>query len=341
MTAAARAAPRRHRVVADPAALPSASFDDIIYFGSDAERIERLQGLLATGGVIDIVQGGAPIGRAVAVDVGRIHYDLTRWVGTTGSSAADGYAMAPADGELRAGDRVAVIGAAGPMGFMHVIRTASSALPGLSLTAIDIDVARLAHLARSAGPLAASRGIPAVFVNSRTTQVEPGFTLRRRDGPGTATRRAGGGAGGPLAPGSASSPGSPPGPGPQLDLDAVITNGIYLFGTSGSRIPDMQAVLRKLENGELDTNISVDAITGMEGVRDALDAVEARTSGGKIVVYPSLHDLGMVRLSELPARFPTVAAGLADGQWTRAAEDALLAVAADQGAAARPGAGAE
>ena len=61
----------------------------------------------------------------------------------------------------------------------------------------------------------------------------------------------------------------------------------------------------------------------MEGVRDALAAVDARTSGGKIVVYPALHELGMVRLAELAERLPGVAAGLRDGCWTRAAEEAL------------------
>jgi threonine dehydrogenase-like Zn-dependent dehydrogenase len=315
-------------VAPDASLLAAESFDDIVYFGADAARIEQLQGLLATGGVIDLVLGGIRIGRPVAVDVGRIHYDLTRWVGTPGRSAADGYAIAPADGELCAGDRVAVIGAAGPMGFMHVVRTASSALPGLSLTAVDIDDARLAHLADVAGPLAASRGIPAAFLNSRTTPLDPGFSYLAvmvpapplvsqavdLAGPGARINVFAGFAAGTRA---------------AIDLDAVLAKSAYLFGTSGSQIPDMQAVLAKLECGELDTNISVDAITGMEGVTDALAAVEARTTGGKIVVYPALHDLGLVRLSELAARFPGVAAALVDGRWTRAAEDALLATAGD------------
>ena len=315
-------------VAADASLLPAESFDDIVYFGADADRIEQLQGLLATGGVIDIVLGGDRIGRPVAVDVGRIHYDLTRWVGTPGGSAADGYAIAPADGELRAGDRVAVIGAAGPMGFMHVVRTASSALPGLSLSAVDIDDARLAHLADVAGPLAASRGIPAVFLNSRTTPLEPGFSYVAVMVPAPplvaqAVDLAGDGARINIFAGFAA------GTRAAIDLDAVLAKGVYLFGTSGSQIPDMETVLGKLERGELDTNISVDAITGMEGVTDALAAVEARTSGGKIVVYPALHDLGMVRLSELAARLPAVARELRDGRWTRAAEDALLSAAAD------------
>lgn len=313
-------------------ALPVESFDDVVYFGADADRLEQLQGLLATRGVVDIVLGGRRIGRPVAVDVGRIHYDLTRWVGTPGDRAADGYAIAPADGELRAGDRVAVIGAAGPMGFMHVVRTATSALPGLSLAAVDIDDARLAHLEEVAGPLAASRGIPAVFLNSRTTQLEPGFTYVAVMVPAPplvsqAVDLAGKGARINVFAGFAA------GTRAAIDLDAVLAKGIYLFGTSGSQIPDMQAVLAKLERGELDTNISVDAITGMEGVPDALAAVEARTSGGKIVVYPALHDLGMVRLSELAARLPAVARGLQDGRWTRAAEDALMASAAGAGEA--------
>jgi L-sorbose 1-phosphate reductase len=314
---------------AEPDALPAESFDDIVYFGADADRIEQLQGLLAPRGVLDIVLGGRRIGRPVAVDVGRIHYDLTRWVGTTGAAAADGYAIAPADGELRAGDRVAVIGAAGPMGFMHVIRTVTSTLPGLTLTAVDIDDARLAHLAGIAGPLAASRGIPAVFLNSRTTRPEPGFSYVAVMVPAP-----------PLVAEAVDLAadrcrinifaGFAAGTRAALDLDAVLAKGVYLFGTSGSEIPDMKTVIGKLERGELDTNVSVDAITGMEGVREALGAVEARTSGGKIVVYPALHELGMVRLSELAGPLPAVAAGLRDGCWTRAAEDALLAAAADE-----------
>ena len=311
-------------------ALPAASFDDIVYFGADPDRVEQLEGLLATGGVIDIVLGGEHLGRTVAVDVGRIHYDLTRWVGTPGTDAAAGYAMAPADGELRPGDRVAVIGAAGPMGFMHVIRTVSSALPGLTMTAIDIDEARLAHLASTAGPLAASRGIPASFVNSRTTALDAGFSYVAVMVPAPplvaqAVELAAAGARINVFAGFAA------GTRAALDLDAVIARGIFLFGTSGSQIPDMATVLRRLERGELDTNISVDAITGMEGVTEALAAVEARTSGGKIVVYPALHELGMVRLAELGERLPSVAVALRDGRWTRAAEEALLAVAAEDG----------
>jgi hypothetical protein len=113
----------------------------------------------------------------------------------------------------------------------------------------------------------------------------------------------------------------------EVDLNRYLEQRCYFLGTSGSGIPDMKAVLRKVESGELDTNISLDAVAGFEGVADALAAVEARTSSGKIMVYPALTELGLVRLSELGERFPTVAARLRDGQWTKAAEQELLRVA--------------
>jgi D-arabinose 1-dehydrogenase-like Zn-dependent alcohol dehydrogenase len=305
-------------------------FDDIVYFGANAATIEALQDCLAFRGLINLVTGGVSIERAAAVDVGRVHYDLTRWIGTAGASAMDGYATIPADGEVRGGDRMGVIGAAGPMGLMHVVRAASAGLPDLAIAGIDIDDSRLAHLERAAGPLARSRGVELAVVNSRTTEVAPGFSYIALMVPspalvGQAVTLAGSGCRINIFAGFAI------GTRAQIDLDRYIGRHCYFLGTSGSGIPDMKAVLRKVESGELDTNISLDAVSGFEGVADALAAVEARTASGKIMVYPSLPDLGLVRLSELPERFPTVAAALDDGRWTKAAEQELLRVAGGSG----------
>ncbi len=311
----------------DLAALAGRRFDDVIYLGADADRIEALQDLLAPRAVIDIVLGGATVARPVGIDVGRIHYDPLRWVGTVGDDIAAGYASAPADGELRDGDAVAIVGAAGPMGFMHVIRATTTGLRGLRVAAIDIDDARLAHLADVAAPLAAEAGVEATFINSRETPPETGaFSYVGVMVPAPALvvqaiAMAAQGARINLFAGFAV------GTRAALDLNVIIGRGLFLFGTSGSEIRDMKAVLARLEAGRLDTNVSVDAISGMEGVGDALAAVEARSSGGKIVVYPQLHDLGMIRLGELAERLPAVAAKLRDGRWTREAEEALLATA--------------
>ena len=303
--------------------LEPGSFDDIIYFGADPERVEQLQTLLRLGGVIDVVLGGQRLGRPVEIDVGRVHYDLLRWVGTTGSSAADGYAWVPRSAELRPNERVGVIGAAGPMGFMHVVRALSMGVEGVSVTAVDIDEERLAHLASVATPLAQERGLAFEAVDSRTSEVGGSFTrigcmvpvpslaagTVDLAGEGCIIDFFAGFAVGTTAP---------------LDLDQMLERHVYIIGTSGSMISDMKAVLARLEAGALDTNISVYAISGMQGAADALEAVKARTSGGKIVIYPQLTQLGLVTLAELPERMPQVAAQLEDGRWTRSAEAALL-----------------
>jgi threonine dehydrogenase-like Zn-dependent dehydrogenase len=310
----------------DLAAIPRGAFDDIVYFGADAGRIEALQDCLAFRGLINVVAGGVSFGRPIALDVGRVHYDLTRWTGTSGTSAIEAYAAIPEDGELRPGDRMAVIGAAGPMGLMHVVRAASAGRKGLSISAIDIDDARLEHLGRAAGTIARSHGVELTVVNSRSAEVAPGFSYIALMVPapplvGQAVTLAGSGCRINIFAGFAS------GTRAEVDLDRYIERHCYFLGTSGSGIPDMKAVLQKLERGELDTNISLDAVSGFDGVADALAAVEGRTAAGKIMVYPSLPDLGLIRLSELGEQFPSVAAALQDGRWTKAAERELLRVA--------------
>lgn len=317
------------------AALAGRRLDDIVYAGASAARIEALQELLAPGGVLDVVTGGTVIDRDVAIDVGRIHYDPIRFTGTTGTSAAEGYARIPADGELRDGDRVAIVGAAGPMGFMHTVRAATIGRHDLRVTAIDIDDARLAHLADVAAPVAAANGVEASFQNSRVTPPAEGdatYVGVMVPAPALVVQAVA-----MAAPGARLNlfAGFPVGTRASLDLNAVIGKGLYLFGTSGSEISDMRAVLGRLEDGRLDTNVSLDAVSGIAGVPDALAAVEARSSGGKIVVYPMLHDLAFTRLSELPERFPTVAAKLRDGRWNAEAEAELLAVAGAREGVAR------
>jgi threonine dehydrogenase-like Zn-dependent dehydrogenase len=314
--------------VDDTASLEAGSFDDVIYFGADPARVEHLQTLLGLRGVINVVLGGERLGRPVEIDVGRVHYDLTRWVGTQGTCAVDGYAWVPPTGELRDGEKVGIIGAAGPMGFMHVIRALTSGRSDLSVTAIDIDESRLAHLASVAGPLAESTGAAFESLNSKDSQPQGGFTRVGVMVPSPAlvaqaVELAGDGAILDIFAGFAIGTRAP------LDLDEMLRKRVYVLGTSGSMISDMKAVLAKLEAGTLDTNISVDAVSGMAGVADALAAVKARTSGGKIVIYPMLPALGMLRLPEIEAQLPTVAAKLDEGRWTRAAEDELLAVAGD------------
>ncbi len=307
----------------DISSLPDEAFDDIVYFGSSKSVLDVLNDKLAVGGMINIVTAGRRIGEPVSVGVGRVHYALTRWIGTRSGSAAASYRSIPPTGELRPGDVVRVVGAGGPMGQMHAIRAVCSGVEGLVVEGVDVDDARLETLARKALPLARRRGVDLRLVNSRKTPhrgratyfalmaplaslVEEAIECSRAGalinifaGIPSATRH-------------------------DLDMDTYIDRGCFMFGTSGSLIRDMKAVLSKVERSQLDTNLSVDAVGGMAGAVDGLAAVENRSMTGKIVIYPHLHDTPLISLAEMSKYFPNVAANLSDGSWTQSAEDELL-----------------
>jgi len=310
----------------EAAALANESFDDIVYFGAAKATIETLNDKLAPRGIINVVTGGQKIGEPVSVGIGRVHYGMTRWIGTTGTSAAESYRNIPATGEIRPGDKIIVIGAGGPMGQMHVIRSVCATIPNLSVVSVDFDDARLESLEKKAKPFAESNNVELRMVNPKHTPIDGKFSYIALMAPvgqlvADAVRDSTDGCLINIFAGI-------PAPTKQeIDLDKYIENRCYMFGTSGSVIRDMKIVLEKVQTGQLDTNTSIDAISGMAGATDGLAAVENRTLAGKIVVYPTLHNVGLIPLSELDKQFPTVAAKLDNGSWTGEAEQELLRVA--------------
>jgi hypothetical protein len=112
----------------------------------------------------------------------------------------------------------------------------------------------------------------------------------------------------------------------EIDLDTYIETRLYFIGTSGSTLDDMKRMLEKAESGRLDTNVSVAAVSGLDGAVEGIRAVENRTIAGKIIVYPACKGLGLTRLEELNEKLPQVGAKLKNGLWTNAAEKTLLAM---------------
>lgn len=307
--------------------LPDHTFDDIIYFGADAQAIEAMDAKLAQGGMLNIVTGGEKVDAPVSMDLGRVHYGMTRWIGTNGHGAAEAYAHIPMTGEVRDGDRVLVVGAGGPMGQMHVIRNICSGRKHLSIYASDFDDARLAALEKKARPLAEACGVRLRVVNPQKEQLDERFTYIALMAPlaglvAEAVRNS--------APGCLVNifAGIPAGTRHELDLDTYIAHRCFMFGTSGSTLEDMRIVLGKVAEGQLDTNTLVDAVSGMAGAIKGIQAIEERSLAGKIIVYPALAEMGMIPLEELEQHYPTVAQKLKGGVWTKEAEAELLRVAA-------------
>ena len=303
--------------------LTEAGYDDIIYFGSDAKVVEILFAKVALNGILNIVLCGGKFGRNVVTMIGRVHYGGIRIVGTVGSDPAESMKVIPDTDEIRSGDKINVVGAGGPMGMMHVIRNICQGVEGVSLLASDVDDNRLATLTKIAAPLAEKNAVtyrtfnptkekndeafdytalmapvPALVTASVTNAAERGLINIFAGIPATVTSK--------------------------IDLDAYIEKQLYFIGTSGSTLDDMKRMLEKAESGQLDTNLSVAAVSGLAGATDGIRAVENRSIAGKIVVYPACKDMPLVPLDKMNEKMPQVAECLNDGLWTKEAEQKLL-----------------
>jgi len=307
----------------DVATLGDAGYDDIVYFGSDADKVEVLFGKLAAGGLFNIALCGEKFGRDVITPVGRIHYGGIRVVGTCGKNPAESMKHIPQTGEIRRGDKINVIGAAGPMGTMHVIRNICQGMGGVSIFAGDMDEDRLALLSQMAEATAKKNHVQYKAYNPAKEEIPGGFNYTVLMVPeaelvaGAVKSAAGGGIINIFA-------GIPATVSAEIDLDTYIEKGLYFIGTSGSVLEDMRQVLAKVESGRLDTNVSVAAICGLDGAADGIRALENRLVAGKIVVYPTCKGLGLMELRQLRADLPNIAECLSDGMWNKKAEDALL-----------------
>jgi threonine dehydrogenase-like Zn-dependent dehydrogenase len=312
------------------------AFDDIVLLGPrSAALVSQAADLLAFRGVLNIV-GDAPLDGLVDIDIGRLHYHYTAYVGTTGTDVAAAYGERRNRAELRSGGVTIVVGAAGPMGQMHVERALGLPDgPGL-VVAVDLDAGRLAAASEKLSPLAARRGRNLVV---EALGPEPD-ALRAR------VRRLTGGAGADdvvvtapsakavVAAAEAMAPdgmlvlfaGVPVGTRAALDLSSVFLHGAQYTGTSGSRIADQGLVVEKTLAGQLSPRRALAAVGGLEAVPDALRALIDGRFPGKIVLFPHLRGLPLTALAELGATHPEVAAALdSDGSWTAEAEARLFA----------------
>lgn len=303
--------------------LKDADYDDVIYFGSNAETVEGLFAKVAARGLFNIVLCGRKFGRDIVTMVGRVHYAGIRIVGTTGAEPAESMENIPESGEIRPGDKINIVGAGGPMGMMHVMRNICEGVEGISIFAGDVDGTRLDALAGIAAPLARKNGVELKIYNPSKDEITETFDYTVLMAPisdlvsasvHTAANR---GVINIFA-------GIPATVTARVDLNAYIRKQLYFVGTSGSVLDDMKRILAKVESGRLDTNVCVAAVCGLDGAVEGIRAVESRLIAGKVVVYPACKGLKLTRLEDLRSQIPEVAECLTEGLWQRRAEETLL-----------------
>jgi len=309
-----------------------AGFDDVVLLGPrSAQAVGEAARMVARRGTFNVV-GSDPLDGPVQIDVGRIHYDYVAYLGNPGPDAGASYGAARNRCELRPGGVALYVGAAGPMGQMHVQRALELEAGPAVLIASDTNPARLGAMMSRLNGLAEARG-------RKLLAVGPAADLAAVVARATAGRGADdvivsvpssevmAQAAGHMARDGmlVFFAGVPNGTFAPLDLTKVYRHGAQYTGTSGSALTDQVLVVEKTVRHRLSPARSVGAVGGMEA---AVEGVKAMLDGrypGKVLIFPQAMGLSLTGVDELAQKEPEIAARLGPGGvWTSAAEAALI-----------------
>lgn len=317
------------------AATQHGGFDDVVLLGADAALYEKLEPQARKGGVLNMVGSQAFTG-TTQVDVGRIHYDHLSLTGTNSSNIALAYE--PIRTELKTNGYTAMLGAAGPMGQMHVQRVMEAPEGPRLVVATDLLPDRLAVITEKfASILEEKKGTTDLVLKTPEgkTPVEFNASLVAM------TNNAGFDDIVVLAPSAGVVAGAvkmlaqdgvlnifaglPSGTKAALDLTGLVTKGQRFTGTSGSAIRDLRNMLQAAESGRINPNLSVAAISGLSDANRGLDGVMHQAFTGKCVIYPQVLNFPVTMLEDLKTVLPNVYAKLGPHvTWTAEAEAEFL-----------------
>ncbi len=307
-----------------------AGFDDVFLFGMPNPELAREATRLLKNGGVYAIQGEGSTG-PLPVDVGSVHY-RDHWY--TGSPAGNVLAWGRTT-ELSPGGVAWFIGAGGPLGQMHIQRALALPHPPSKIIISQRGGPRLEELRRRFAATASERGVELVLLDAG----ELG------EGVYAAVREASGGRGcddvvviipnaevvarafEALAPGGGLNifAGVAVGTTADIDLGRVASDGVRLWGTSGSKISDLQSIVDKMETGGLPTDRVVAAVGGIEAVKQGLEAVRDGVFLGKTLIYPHCKNLPLITVADLAEKHPSIKERMLEGHyWTPEAEAELL-----------------
>lgn len=312
-----------------------AGFDDIIVLGqTSAALIEEVAKTIAFRGTMTMI-GTEALDGLPQIDVGRLHYHYTAYLGSVGPDISAAWGEARNRADLVAGGTTVFVGAGGPMGQMHMQRAIEKTDGPATIIGIDLDDDRLEAARTMLESLALERGRRFVLLNPKDDQnAVAELVSSETDGRGAddvvVTVPVG------AVMGDAAELLSPDG---MLVLFAGVANGtmaplnmsnVYLHnaqftGTSGSSIDDQANVLKKALDGSLSPGRALAAVGGIEAGQAGVRALLEGDYAGKVVIFPQLTGLELTGLDELGAKHPEIAAALGDNNtWTVEAERLLF-----------------
>ncbi len=310
-------------------------FDDIIVLGqTSADLIEELAKVLAYRGMMTMV-GTEPLDGLPNIDVGRLHYHYTAFVGTTSTDISAAWGEERNRAELAPGGVAVCVGAGGPMGQMHMQRAIEQVGGPRTIIGIDLDDERLETARTMIAPLAEAHDRKLILHNPKDDPNSVMDLIHAETGGAgaddvivtvpvgavmgdSATMMSPNGmlvlfagvANGTLAP---------------LDMSNVYLHNAQYTGTSGSSIADQESVLAKAVEGSLSPSRALAAVGGIEAGQDGVRALYEGDFAGKVMIFPQLTGLKLTGLDELAATHPGIAAALGENNtWTEEAEQLLF-----------------
>lgn len=310
-------------------------FDDIIVLGqTSADLIEELAKVVAYRGMMTMV-GTEELDGLPQIDVGRLHYHYTAFVGTTSNDIATAWGEARNRADTIPGGTAVFVGAGGPMGQMHMQRAIENADGPATIIGVDLDDDRLETARTMLESLAHGAGRKFILHNPKGDQDSvKELILAETDGKGADDVVVSV----PVGPvmGDAATLMSPDG---MLVLFAGVANGtlaplnmsnVYLHnaqytGTSGSSIADQVSVIEKAKAGTLSPGRALAAVGGIEAGKEGVRALYEGDFAGKVVIFPQLTGLELTGLEELAEKHPEIADALGENNtWTKEAEQILF-----------------
>jgi threonine dehydrogenase-like Zn-dependent dehydrogenase len=310
-------------------------FHDIFVLDGEPAQVNEASALLENGSILAMTAAG-PMAGHITMDFGRVHYDHILYVGTTSVDLDSAYKETPVRCSLRAGGATLMLGAAGPMGRMHLQRAIESTKGPATIVATDIEASRLENLRASfqsyarekrlalatVNPVGDRKGYEAALASAvaqggfddvviMVTSLETIAEIPQWTADGGVINLFAGLKRGTIA-----------------EVYAYLIYGprqVRYVGHSGSKLSDQVAIVERYKGGELQPHRSVAAICGMRQVANGIRAMQDAVYPGKIVVYPSVVDFPLTGLPEFRYALPQVYQALEDGcVWTNAAEEMFL-----------------
>jgi threonine dehydrogenase-like Zn-dependent dehydrogenase len=290
--------------------------DDILILDGNTSMIDAASEKLNTNGILTILNN-KPLDGMIKIDLGKLHYDMIAYIGTHSLTIDDAYLKNPIRTELFQNGYCWILGAGGPLGRMHLQRALEmerhpnkilATNRGLErLSAVWDDFSNLAHKKNieldAISPthhqelykqylhdIGQSGGFQDIVVMvARAETVADAIPYLSQYG--------------------------------VLNLFAGINRGITaevdawsicgpkqirLIGHSGSNLNDQIHTVKKILEGNLQPELSVAAVGGLNQLIDGLQAMIDEKYTGKIIIYPHIVDFPLTALNEFQSRDPEV-----------------------------------